>query len=90
MTPPPPAIDGARVLWWAWAGDEPFGLCGEKKVFGFAICRYETGEMYRFSCDRHWETVNDSLHENEEEAKRAVPINYLASLDRISWRRHGE
>lgn len=25
MTDPPPTIDGGRVLWWSWSGEEPFG-----------------------------------------------------------------
>lgn len=83
--PPPPIIDDARVLWWAWAGKEPFGFCGDVPVFGFAVCRYDAGPLYRFSCDENWETVNDSVHEDEAEAKAAIPANYLAAADRISW-----
>ena len=49
MNPPPATIDNARVLWWAWAGDQPFGLCGDIEIWGFAICRYDTGTLYRFS-----------------------------------------
>jgi hypothetical protein len=25
MSMPPPTLDGARVLWWAWSGELPFG-----------------------------------------------------------------
>ena len=25
MSMPPPMLDGAHVLWWAWSGDVPFG-----------------------------------------------------------------
>ena len=46
--------------WWALAGDQPFGLCGDIEISGFAICRYDTGSPYRFSCDRNCETVNDA------------------------------
>jgi hypothetical protein len=80
-------MDAARVLWWAWAGDAPFGFCGDVPVYGFAICRYDSGKLYRFSCDRNWETVNDSDHEDEETAKRSIPANYLSAADRIIW--HG-
>ena len=78
-------IDNARVIWWAWAGHQPFGLCGDTEIYGFAVCRYDSGELYRFSCDREWETINDSVHVDEEDAKAAIPANYLASADRIQW-----
>ena len=78
-------IDHARVLWWAWAGDEPFGLCGDTPIYGFAVCRYASGELYRFSCDRDWKTVNDSDHDDEETARRSIPANYLASGHRVVW-----
>ena len=90
MNPPPPTIDNARVLWWASAGDEPFGFCGDTPVHGFVVCRYgDGGPFYRFSCDREWETVNDSDHEDEEDAKRSIPMNYLASAHRVVWHRAG-
>ena len=82
---PPPKIDDAHVLWWAWAGDQPFGLCSDVEIFGFAICRYDSGALYRFSCDRNWETVNDSPHDDEEEAKAAIPLNYMKSANRLHW-----
>ena len=80
-------IDDARVLWWAWAGEQPFGLCGPIEIYGFAICRYDTGSLYRFSCDQNWETINDSPQNDEEEAKLATPPNYIASADRIHWQK---
>jgi hypothetical protein len=85
LKPPPPIIDGAKVLWWAWSGPEPYGLCGDSRVFGFAICRYDTGQLYRFSCDENWETVNDSPWGDEEQAKAATPPNYDAAAHRIVW-----
>ena len=81
-------IDNARVLWWAWAGEEPFGYCGDVPVYGFAIARYDSGALYRFSCDRGWETVNDSPQDDEERAKDAIPTNYR-SADRVIWHRAG-
>jgi hypothetical protein len=91
MSIPPPTLDGARVLWWAWAGVEPFGeLHGaegdDRLVFGFAVCRYETGELYRFTCNRHWQVVQDMDHTVEEEAKADIPGQYDAS--RVAWRRY--
>ena len=83
-------IDNARVLWWAWAGDEPFGFCGDTAVYGFAVCRYDRGgPVYRFSCDRDWETVNDSDHDDEDDAKRSIPANYVSSADRVVWQKAG-
>ena len=79
-------IDAAVVLWWA-AAAEPFGLCGAVEIYGFAICRYPSGELYRFSCDHHWQTVNDSPHLDEEAAKISVTLNYAASAHRIVWRK---
>src|SRR6185437_15308509 len=82
---PPLIIDGAHVLWWAWAGDEPFGMCSGIEVYGFAICRCDSGALYRFSCDREWQTVNDAPFDDEEEAKTGIPANYLGSASRIHW-----
>ena len=78
-------IDGARVLWWAWSGEEPFGHSSGVEIYGFAICRYDSGALYRFSCDRDWQTVNDEDHADESEAKAATPMNYLPSAGRIHW-----
>ena len=48
-------------------------------MFGFAVCRYDgSRELYRFSCDRDWGTVNDSLHEDEVVVMAALPLNYEA------------
>jgi hypothetical protein len=86
-------LDGARVLWWAWSGDMPFGkLSGadvdDCEVFGFAICQYETGKLYRFTCNRYWQVMQDMDHLDEDEAKAEIPIQY--DLSRISWQRYSE
>lgn len=78
-------IDGARVLWWAWAGEVPFGACGGTPIFGFAICEYDSGSIYRFSCDENWKTINDSQHTRVDGAKAAMPRNYLASANTVQW-----
>ena len=85
---PPPMIDGAKVLWWAWSGDEPFGEHygdegDDRWVHGFAVCQYESGQFYRFSCNRHWECVNDTDAASIEKAKASIPMNYDES--RIVW-----
>ncbi len=82
---PPPTLDGARVLWWAWAGEVPFGQLGFDPVFGFAVCEYDTGHLYRFTCDREWRVVQDMDHGDEESAKEDIPPQYDAS--RVVWRR---
>jgi hypothetical protein len=91
MSVPPPTLDGARVIWWAWAGAIPFGeLPGaegdDRLVYGFAVCRYENGSLYQFTCDKHWEVVQDMDHSDEEEAKARIPSQYDTS--RIVWHRY--
>lgn len=80
---PPPFIDNAKVLLWAWAGQNPFGLvCNENgtdciEIYGLAICQYaDNQEFYRFSCNKNWETIQDGLYESIEEAVRCLPKQY--------------
>jgi hypothetical protein len=89
--PPPAMLDGARVLWWAWSGDVPFGEhYGDSEenrwVHGFAVCCYDSGKIYRFSCNRNWEVVNDMDHDSEDAAKASIPLNYDAA--RVRWRKY--
>jgi hypothetical protein len=80
MKPPPEFIDSARVLMWAWSGSIPFGSVGntpEDRVFGLAICQCEnSGNVYRFSCDKNWEVVQDAAYRSVEEAIRLLPDQY--------------
>ncbi len=85
---PPPVLDGARVLWWAWAGEVPFGeLPGaqgdDRLVYGFAVCRYAPGQLYRFTCNKHWNVVQDADHSNEDDAKADIPKQY--DVERVVW-----
>ena len=85
---PPSELDGARVLWWSWSGREPYGEHGtegeDRWVHGFAVCRYEeNGSIYRFSCNKHWEVVNDADCDTEEQAKASIPMNYDET--RVKW-----
>jgi hypothetical protein len=80
---PPEYIDGAKVIMWAWSGPRPFGYMGSDsdqesiEVYGFAICRYEkSGSIYRFSCNRVWETENDAPWDTIENAMRFIPSQY--------------
>jgi len=79
-------------LWWAWSGELPFGeLPGAEGddglIFGFAVCRYDqSGALYRFTCNKHWQVVQDMDHGDEEEAKADIPGQYDAS--RVVWQRY--
>lgn len=68
MKKPAPAIDGAKVLYWAWSGDQPFGWLGAESdpnaiaIFGLAIAQYDNSSViYRFSCNENWETEQDGV-----------------------------
>jgi hypothetical protein len=76
---PPSEIDGARVIEWAWSGDQPFGEvpgADSPKIFGLAIAAYDDRAFYRFSCDEEWETQQDGLYASIDEAKRQLPDQY--------------
>ena len=80
---PPAYIDGAKVIKWAWSGIEPFGYLGttdspeREEVYGIAICKYEKSRgVYRFSCDKNWETVQDGTYATVEDAIRFLPVQY--------------
>ena len=88
--PPPPIIDGATVVEWAWSGDLPFGeVPGSDSpwIHGLAIATYDGKGFYRFSCDRHWEVQQDDVYESLEEAKQHLPQQYR-NVD-ACWRRMG-
>lgn len=79
---PPPHIDGALVLEWAWS-EIPFGELRSSDgsivtaIHGLALCRYEgSSTIYRFSCDANWETEQDSDHSSIEQAKAHLPEQY--------------
>ena len=83
MSKPPKEIDGAKVLEWAWSGNNPFGVVHDRsggvasEIYGLAICSYDNGNsVYRFSCDSKWETEQDSVYSTIEEAKRNLPDQY--------------
>ena len=87
---PPDLIDGARVLKWAWSGSQPFGFVGDEtsqnrvEVYGLAICQYENDmQVYRFSCDRNWETVQDGLYDTVENAIKQLPNQYKNAT--VNW-----
>lgn len=80
---PPDFIDGARVIKWAWSGQKPFGYVGNpidqesEKIYGLAICQYEAdSNLYRFSCDKNWNVVQDGLYDTVENAIKQLPDQY--------------
>lgn len=76
---PPPEIDGARVIEWAWSGEQPFGeVHGAEpvQIYGLVIATYDDKEYYRFSCDSHWNTQQDGSYTTVAEAKRQLPEQY--------------
>ena len=83
MNRSPQYIDNAKVLEWAWSGDVPFGVInydnGEiaATIYGLAICQYEnSNKVYRFSCDKNWETEQDFDYDSVSEAKKELPQQY--------------
>lgn len=67
------------MLEWAWS-ETPFGEVSGTPIHGLAICRYAgASEIYRFSCDAHWQTQQDETYESASEAKHALPDQYRNS-----------
>lgn len=87
--PPPSALDGARVLWWAWSGAEPFfelrDTDGEvvAHVHGLAVAQYPSGRVYRFSCDEAWEVVHDMDFASADAALAGPSSHY--DVRAIAW-----
>lgn len=81
MIKPPEKIDGAKVLYWAWSGDIPFGWVGTESdsvpIYGLVIAQYEGGSViYRFSCNQSWETEQDADYASIEDALKNLPEQY--------------
>ena len=98
MRPPPPEIDGARVLYYAWinAPSRPedtnprviAGVPQPPPPAAIAICQYEkraVGGLYLFGCDTDWNTVSDWDHSTTEEAMAAAENQYSGRLG--PWQR---
>jgi len=87
---PPPQIDGADVVLWAWSGPAPFFEMPSSDggssvpIHGLAVCRYpEGGAVYRFSCSRTWETENDSPYKSVEDAAGGESAQY--DVRSVQW-----
>ena len=77
MKNPPKYIDEAKVIKWAWSGEKPFGFVGEEAIYGLAICHYSyDNSVYRFSCNKDWETVQDAQYDTMEQAINQLPKQY--------------
>jgi hypothetical protein len=96
LGPPPPLIDGATVLWWAdTAGIGRTDACtfrredAEQRAFaGLAIAQYaRDASCYLFLCDTQWETQNDTLHRDADEAKTFAERLYPGIS--VRWERAG-
>jgi hypothetical protein len=86
---PPPQIDGADVLEWAWS-EAPFGYVRfdsgspAAAIHGLALCRYRGSEgVYRFSCNASWEVEQDACYPSLDAAKALLPEQYR--LVAASW-----
>jgi len=87
---PPPYIDGAKVIKWAWSGTKPYVILESldgtvrEEVYGLAICQYDNSDtFYKFSCDKNWETINDGPYASVEDAIRYLSPQY--SEVEIDW-----
>jgi len=93
MNKPPQYIDNVKVLEWASSGDVPFGVVNGQggeiaaTIYGLAICQYEnSSKVYRFSCDKNWETEQDSEYASIAEAKEELPKQY--KLAEAQWQHY--
>lgn len=85
MKSPPPEIDNAKVLWWASSGETYYGKIHGIRICGMAVCQYSSGTIYRFLCDRQWETIDDVECDDEEQAKTFYPSMYAKKAGPIVW-----
>ncbi len=83
MNKPPEIIDNAKVLFWAWSGEKPFGIVHYEdgsiaaEIYGLAICQYNDSDtVYRFSCNKKWETEQDGEYRSVKEAQEKLPDQY--------------
>lgn len=70
MRPPPPTIDGAKVLLFACIDPIPTSSgAGRFMPSGLAICQYQSdASIFLFACDEYWACVSHTRHQTPEEA----------------------
>lgn len=81
---PPPTLDGARVLFWAWFEPPLFLSGGSGRIHGAAVAQYSSGQIYRFHCDQDWEVQGDWDCESVEEAMGTGLTRFATGP--VSWR----
>lgn len=88
---PPGEIDGATVIYWAYSV-VPFFVMPDGgagiPIHGLAVAQYQDGSVYRFSCDRDWESQNDSRWDSVEAALHAPSGDYDTTAVRWISRAH--
>ena len=90
MKEAPEFLDGAQVIYWAWS-DPPFfvmpsadGMTGVA-INGLAICRYDKGPIYRFSCNAEWNVENDLDFDTAEAAMSGLSGQY--DVHKVKWQK---
>lgn len=87
---PPPLLDGAHVLFWAWF-DPPLRPVNPPgyalPIHAAAVVQYTSGRVYRFHCDQNWEVQGDWDCDSVEEALGAGLRSFPTGP--VSWRRFG-
>lgn len=80
---PPAFIDGAKVIKWAWSESQPFGVVSNddgserEVIYRLAICHYECSkDIYRLSCNKNWQTIQDGIYKEIEYAIAFLPDQY--------------
>lgn len=70
LIPPPPVLEGARVLFYASVNDSVNSLC-------LALCEEEgTRQGLLFHCDRQWNIRGCTVDASTDEAKARAEWNY--------------
>lgn len=82
MSKPPAEVLAPEVLWWAWSGDEPFGLARQEDdarspidVYGLAIYATPYSVVQAFY-DRNWEIQDCVPCDSVEAARQSIPERY--------------
>lgn len=93
MNPPPPLLDGAKVLSYCVL-DETIIRTGQHHIItedgqsvfpaSVAICQYEGGFVFcRFYCDENWEILSDFDYSSDQEAIEAVEDGYKGAAQQF-------
>ncbi len=90
MKKPQKKIDNANVMYWFYSEHEPIFEMPDSenknkiKIHGLTICKYDSGDkVYKFSCNKNWEVVNDTLYDSIHEALNSTSLQY--DIKTIKW-----